>query len=57
MQQCVEHDPPFFQTNTARVTSCYLYAYAPALPPDDLIDVMKKGRDSEKGTTLTGIKG
>jgi peptide/nickel transport system ATP-binding protein len=55
MQQCIEHAPPFFQTNTARVTSCYLYADAPALPPDGLIDVMKKGRDSARGATLTGI--
>lgn len=44
MQQCVEHAPPFFQTDPQRVTACYLYKNAPALAPGELSGVLKGER-------------
>src|SRR5680860_703670 len=44
MQQCVESAPPFFLTDPQRVTACYLYQHAPALPPTELSDVLKADR-------------
>jgi peptide/nickel transport system ATP-binding protein len=31
MPVCVEHAPPFFQTDAHRVTACYLYRESPAI--------------------------
>jgi oligopeptide/dipeptide ABC transporter ATP-binding protein len=40
MQQCVEHDPPFFMTAPRRVTACYLFQKAPEAPAGDLNSVL-----------------
>ncbi len=39
-QQCVEAMPPLYLTDPTRVTSCYLYQDAPALPYEALSDVL-----------------
>jgi peptide/nickel transport system ATP-binding protein len=44
MQECVEAKPPLFQTDPARVTSCFLFKDAPALPADGMIDVLEQVR-------------
>jgi len=46
MQQCVESAPPFFLTDPQRVTACYLYQHAPAVPTTELSDVLKSDRQA-----------
>jgi oligopeptide/dipeptide ABC transporter ATP-binding protein len=42
MQQCVEVEPPFFQTARRRVTACYLFQKAPTVPAGELDVVLAK---------------
>lgn len=39
MPMCVARHPPLFRTDPRRVSACYLYRDAPALPPEELARV------------------
>jgi oligopeptide/dipeptide ABC transporter ATP-binding protein len=48
MRVCVSQAPPLFHTDPGRVTACYLYDEAPALPAEGLSDVLEAVRVSAR---------